>query len=615
MKYILLLCGLLTVCALYGQTNTPTPEWGKNLIIYEIAPKGYTSPNGPGSGTFNSLCKKIPYLSDLGINSIWLSGHNLADKNHFFNVWTQFAVLRQDSIDPSLGTEADFKALIDEAHKHNIRVFLDVITHGVMPESSLIKEHSEWFRGGSYRMVDFDWYGNHPDMDQWWVDTFTEYVTKYGVDGFRVDVVMYRNDLWNRIRENAARAGHPIFIFAEGWEITDGASDMLQRLNRLAESIFETNPWNKSFTDMAEHYRDFRENNLMFRLTGAKVTYEDGTAETASIFGGSKLSMSTTNNLNVGNEPKKIKVRIDNINPEKNIRSIEIYPDNYLEACSVEYKDSTALHYPFVVPGKRNPRPMSYKIGQASNQIVSMVGLSSVTLEVTALKPDKILFSTQLSTHDNGWDRFPQGKNPYVAEGSRCILGYSCLLTPSIPLFFGGEEFNADYVPLPDHTRDLYGEKYDPGTGTWLYAGVICWDQLLQPEKQAVLKDVKRMISIRRNESDIFYARTSEDDDFIRKVSIVCTDSIPIPYLMFNERKAVIIAGNNQLKPTRAVLDISLEGTPLAGYAEYLVTDLWKGSRPQKISYKNLRKFPLRIGADKTPGGGLSVLKIEPVVP
>jgi hypothetical protein len=74
--------------------------------------------------------------------------------------------------------------------------------------------------------------------------------------------------------------------------------------------------------------------------------------------------------------------------------------------------------------------------------------------------------------HDDGWDGFPLDKNPYVAQGSRSMFGYSLLFTPSIPLFMSGEEFNADYIPLPAHAPDLYG-KGGPGKGRWLYASMI----------------------------------------------------------------------------------------------------------------------------------------------
>src|SRR5688572_10033387 len=56
--------------------HPPAPEWMKDLVIYEIATKAFTSPNGPGSGTFSSLKERLPYLQDLGITGIWLTGHS-----------------------------------------------------------------------------------------------------------------------------------------------------------------------------------------------------------------------------------------------------------------------------------------------------------------------------------------------------------------------------------------------------------------------------------------------------------------------------------------------------------------------------------------------------------
>lgn len=44
-------------------------------------------------------------------------------------------------------------------------------------------------------MTDFDWQGGHADLDEWWVVTFTDYVVNDGVDGYRLDVDIYRPDL------------------------------------------------------------------------------------------------------------------------------------------------------------------------------------------------------------------------------------------------------------------------------------------------------------------------------------------------------------------------------------------------------------------------------------
>ncbi len=216
------------------RTQPASPEWMKDLIIYEVATKGFTSPKGPESGTFNSLRSRLTYLQELGITGIWLTGYSLCDPHHFYNIWTQYAVIEPDTFDPGLGTAEEFKVLIYEAHRRGIRIFLDVITHGLMKDSPVIKEHPAWFRGGSWGMTDFDWSGGHTDLDDWWVKIYSDFVTVYGVDGYRLDVNIYRPDLWEHIRRNAAAAGHPIVIWEESNAVIPGVTDFTQGENGIA---------------------------------------------------------------------------------------------------------------------------------------------------------------------------------------------------------------------------------------------------------------------------------------------------------------------------------------------------------------------------------------------
>jgi hypothetical protein len=196
--------------------TTPPPDWIADLVVYELNPRGFTSPHGigdgSGSGTFASLRAKLPYLRDLGVTAIWLAGYCEATK-HFYGMWSVYANVRPDRLDPMLGDEADFKQLIEAAHRCGIRVLLDVISHGVVSESPLVREHPEWFRGGSWGMLDYD-YGQ-PGFREWWVDVWTRYVLDQGVDGFRVDVTLGDPVLWDRITERTAAAGRPVVVFGE----------------------------------------------------------------------------------------------------------------------------------------------------------------------------------------------------------------------------------------------------------------------------------------------------------------------------------------------------------------------------------------------------------------
>ncbi|MGL4649286.1 MAG: alpha-amylase family glycosyl hydrolase, partial [Caldilineaceae bacterium] len=216
----------------------PAPEWVEGMVLYEVATRSFTSPNGPESGTFASLRARLPYIRDLGATCIWLTGHSLSDPSHFYNIWTQYACVEPDRLDPLLGDEAAFKTLIDEAHALGLRVILDVITHGIMPQSPIVRAKPHWFKGGSWGMTDFDWSGHHPDLDDWWVDVWAGYVEKFGIDGFRLDVAAYRWDLWQRVRARAAAVGHPIVIVTEHGPSFQGVNDFYQRSSvRLSNQI------------------------------------------------------------------------------------------------------------------------------------------------------------------------------------------------------------------------------------------------------------------------------------------------------------------------------------------------------------------------------------------
>jgi hypothetical protein len=577
------------------------PEWAKDLIIYEVATRGFTSPDGPESGTFRSAQTKLPYLQKLGITGIWLTGTNLGDPKHFYNIWTQYACIDPSKLDPVLGTSEDFKAFIDEAHQRGIKIFMDVITHGVMSNSPLIKEHPEWFRGGSWGMTDFDWYGNHKDLDEWWVKTFTDWVTDYGVDGYRLDVGIYRPDLWKRIRQNVAGAGHPIVIFNETWTYSEGAGDFLQRMATLSNQRKGPDMNVLLHRDVAKHYRQFD----YFRIVEVSIRYTDESTDhgyldvkpflDAAIYGyydsGPKGALKLTL-LNSPAQPafekqEPQRLRIEGVNPGKVIRQVSIRPLGWT---------------------------LRYNYGVQGSLLAGFTGSDRYEMEITPFVPDRLLYSTQLSSHDDGWEGSPPDKNPYVAEGSRSMFGYSFLFTPSIPLFMSGEEFDADYVSLPSQTPDLWG-KGEHGKGRWLYASMIDWEQLKQPSKRDMLDDVTRMIAIRKADADLFRPLTSDRKPPLKAVPLqaagINSDSIPVPYMLYGDRKAIIICGNTTDRTVKGILNISLAGTPLENAAQLQITDLWNGGKAKRIKAADLQKFPIVMKPDKTKRGGIAALKIE----
>ncbi len=573
----------------------PSPEWTKDLIIYEIATKGFTSPKGPETGTFDTLKARLPYLQELGITGIWLAGYALCDPHHFSNIWTQYAVIEPDKIDPSLGTGEQFEALIAEAHRRSIKVFLDVITHGLMGNSSVIREHPDWFQGGSFGMTDFDWSGGHLDLDDWWVKIWTDYVTKYGVDGFRLDVGIYRPDLWERVRQNAAAAGHSIVIWEEGDSPIPGVTDFTEAENEFSSEGGSPEPGPKEV--LAQDVSGFFDRK--FGKVGhyqVEIQYADD---------GSRVKGST-------DAQGDLRVQLDGLTADKTsprVWSLAAMPDGLPDVqLTVENAQARRIEN-IIVSDDMGGRWALYPTFFARYLVVGdtepwlfepLIGRPSLQIYLATLAHGWP--SLQLSCHDNGGGGFPLDKNPYVAQGSRALFGYSCLFTPMIPIFFSGEEFNATFRPIPwaSPTR-------------WLYSAMLDWDELNRPEHRDMFEDVKTMIAVRKREADVLALTLEQRRPSLMAVPCERDVTVPVPYIRWNDRSAILVAANrNTSQDVQLKLRIPLKEIGLATHTSYKVTNLWPGGQSKTYIETDLAAFSCTVTRDGIRGGGLRVLKIEP---
>jgi len=575
-----------------------SPEWMKDLIVYEVATKGFTSPSGPESGSFKSLRGKLSYLQDLGITGIWLAGYSLCDPHHFYNIWTQYAVSDPTRFDPSLGDDAGFKSLVDDAHRHGIKIFLDVITHGLMKDSPIVMEHPSWFRGGSWGMIDFDWNGGHADLDDWWVKIYSDFVIRYGVDGFRLDVEIYRPDLWERIRRNAAMAGHPIVIWEESNSVIPGVTDFTQQANSISTSTTSKKLNEVLVYDIPGFY------DRKFGRSGyyeVEIQYQDGTRSHGSTDGGGVLSVrleglsSDQVGRRFGEMPSKpdglpdVKIGVDGISRKP--------------VSNVIVKDDMGGQWRL-----RNgdwPRPLSFEfLDHGEDESVG----SRADIHIATLSWGS---SIQLSCHDNGWDGFPLDENPYVAQGSRSLFGYSFLFTPMIPIFFSGEEFDATYRPLPELSPNIYGGK-NPGRGRWLYGQMLDWGEIDEPRHKSMLSDVKKMVLIRKRYSGILAMQQPGKMPKLKAVEYESNIKVPAPYVRWNDRTAIVVAANRS-RSQDAVVKLKLGSmmNEIMGCDRYVVSDLWGASESKHVTGRD-SDHVCRIGLDGAPGGGVAVFKIEP---
>jgi alpha-glucosidase len=123
-------------------------DWWRHGVVYQIYPRSFADSDGDGTGDLPGIEGKLDYLSELGVDAIWLSpiypspgrdvGYDVSDHT---------------AVDPRFGTEADFDRLVTAAHDRGIRVILDLVMNHTSDEHPWFQA-SRASRDGPFA----DWY-------------------------------------------------------------------------------------------------------------------------------------------------------------------------------------------------------------------------------------------------------------------------------------------------------------------------------------------------------------------------------------------------------------------------------------------------------------------------
>lgn len=96
--------------------------WLKNAVFYEIYPTSFKDGNGDGIGDFAGIKEKLPYISAMGFNAIWL---NACFESPFRD--GGYDVSDYYKIDPKFGSENDFDEFVKDCKKLGIHVIMDLV--------------------------------------------------------------------------------------------------------------------------------------------------------------------------------------------------------------------------------------------------------------------------------------------------------------------------------------------------------------------------------------------------------------------------------------------------------------------------------------------------------
>ncbi len=260
-----------------------TPEWFRNAIVYQIFPdrfrrggadsEGRTAfdradfhrsmgrrlrihgdwssepeylpepgarhylPNDYFGGDLRGIIEKLPYLAGLGVSAIYLNPIFEAASNHRYNTSDYL------SIDPILGTEYDYRELVNIADSLGISIILDGVFSHTGDDSRYFNKYGRYEEIGAYESRSspyYKWYDfrHFPDDYRCWCDfttvpevnaleeSYVEFIrsvirkwTQLGARGWRLDVADELPDEFIRLlRSELKGLKRDALLLGEVWE-------------------------------------------------------------------------------------------------------------------------------------------------------------------------------------------------------------------------------------------------------------------------------------------------------------------------------------------------------------------------------------------------------------
>jgi glycosidase len=223
LSFIFLLFLILSACVQTQPTPVPTEStalsvtqvppntWWKDAVFYEIFVRSFYDTDGNGIGDFDGITQKLDYLSNLGITAIWLMPIHPSPSYHGYDVIDYYEV------NPEYGTMEDFKHLLNEAHKRDIRIIIDLVLNHTSSEHTffmgankdLHSQYRNWYiwseapKGDYWHEGKYGYYFGYfqdgmPDLNYRNPDVTTEmenvvqfWLNEVGIDGFRLDAAKH----------------------------------------------------------------------------------------------------------------------------------------------------------------------------------------------------------------------------------------------------------------------------------------------------------------------------------------------------------------------------------------------------------------------------------------
>ena len=118
--------------------NSSTSEQFKKLGVgYQIFVASFKDSNGDGIGDIRGIIDSLDYLSNLGVQCLWLTPIQKSDSYHGYDISDYYAV------DKRFGTVEDYRELIYKAHNKGMTVLMDLVLNHTS-KGNIWFSNSQW---------------------------------------------------------------------------------------------------------------------------------------------------------------------------------------------------------------------------------------------------------------------------------------------------------------------------------------------------------------------------------------------------------------------------------------------------------------------------------------
>ncbi|BCN31338.1 glycoside hydrolase family 13 protein [Anaeromicropila herbilytica] len=235
------------------------PEWFKNAVVYNIFPDSFASDerillcetpeieiDGKKhkrrlGGTIKGIMSNLDYIKELGFDCIYLNPIFSAGEYHKYDILDYY------HIDPCLGTDEEFRELVNEIHNRDMHIIIDGVFNHCSWEffafedvvcNGLNSKYKDWFYELKYPVIKPDNSTDTPnyacfayerkmpklntsnkEVQEYFEKVCRYWIREFKIDGWRLDVAneIDRN-FWRGFRKAAKEEDPNIVLIGEVWE-------------------------------------------------------------------------------------------------------------------------------------------------------------------------------------------------------------------------------------------------------------------------------------------------------------------------------------------------------------------------------------------------------------